>query len=290
MCRQNRAGFTLVELLVVVGTVAVLAAMLLPAIAGTRPNGIVFQCLENQKRLGQAFLLYAGDNNGKIVASRAKGQPWDAGGYWGPPKPDPYGGSSPWTNSAQALASIQSSMMTNNLLYPYAPGVGVYHCPGDARFNFPVVAGQTPVKWAYDSYSKTDNVGGENSNGQGSSYTNIASIKTPSNTFAFLEDADSRGYNVGTFVVHISVGSLPSISWCDPFAMYHGAVTTACFADGHAEAHTWHNSRLIRYGKEAATGTYTTWNGYDLGGPIGIPSSDQDFSFVYGHFLFPRHE
>ena len=163
--------------------------------------------------------------------------------------------------------------------------------------NLSVKLNLNPVRWAYDSYSKTDNVGGEEKNGVNSSYFKISQIHRTSDTFTFLEDADSRGYNVGTFDVTITVGNSPAITWCDPFAMYHGNVNTECFADGHAEAHTWHNPKLIKYGKEASTGNYslTDWGstpGYDMGTCVGssIPSSDPDFSYVYEHFLMPKHQ
>ena len=52
-------GFTLIELFVVIATVAVLAALLLPALAGTRPNTQSFQCLENQRQLILAWQMYA---------------------------------------------------------------------------------------------------------------------------------------------------------------------------------------------------------------------------------------
>ena len=56
-------GFTLLELAVVIATVAVLVALLLPALAGTRPNTQAFQCLENQRQLILAWQMYAQDNS-----------------------------------------------------------------------------------------------------------------------------------------------------------------------------------------------------------------------------------
>jgi len=57
--KTGTGGFTLIELAVVVATIAVLAALLLPALAGTRPNTQAFQCLENQRRLILAWQMYA---------------------------------------------------------------------------------------------------------------------------------------------------------------------------------------------------------------------------------------
>ena len=56
-------GFTLIELAVVIATVAVLAALLLPALAGTKPNTQAFQCLENHRQLILGWQMYAQDNS-----------------------------------------------------------------------------------------------------------------------------------------------------------------------------------------------------------------------------------
>ena len=61
--KTGASGFTLVELAVVIATVAVLVALLLPALAGTKPNTQAFQCLENQRQLILAWQMYSQDNS-----------------------------------------------------------------------------------------------------------------------------------------------------------------------------------------------------------------------------------
>jgi prepilin-type processing-associated H-X9-DG protein len=61
--KNAAGGFTLVELVVVIATVALLAALLLPALAGTRPNTQSLQCMENQRQLILAWQMYAQDNS-----------------------------------------------------------------------------------------------------------------------------------------------------------------------------------------------------------------------------------
>lgn len=63
--KASQKGFTLVELLVVIATIAVISAMLLPALASTRTNSAKINCLNNLKQIGLAFRTWEGNHAGR---------------------------------------------------------------------------------------------------------------------------------------------------------------------------------------------------------------------------------
>lgn len=278
-------AFTLIELLVVIAIIAILAAMLLPALARAKLKATEAVCLSNQKQMGLATTMYAGEYSDFVVPMGDYNNPGTlynyAGGFWG----GPGGPSIPNSDTATMTAAAQAEIITNNPLAPFAKNPGVYACPGDTRLKL----GSLGSGWAYGSYSKTENVGGEayaNFFGIGSAYKKLSEIQAPANTFIFIEDAQSssspggtsKGYNLGTWVVNWTGVSPTYFTWQDPPAMYHGNVGTFAFADGHAEFHKWLNGTLVQNGKAAATAQpYST--GYTVPGP--------DQMFMHDGYRFP---
>jgi prepilin-type N-terminal cleavage/methylation domain-containing protein/prepilin-type processing-associated H-X9-DG protein len=285
--KMERIGFTLIELLVVIAIIAILAAMLLPALATAKLKATQATCLSNQKQLILAFSMYATDNSEKLVTFG--GSP-NADGYWNPT----YNGTAaPWNvsgvTSDAATLLFMSAIKANSPLFPFASNPNVVHCPGDVRFQ----RNAPGNGWAYDSYSKPNSIAGDNYTvngntywGQGATYVKMSDIKVQSSTFAFVEDVDSRGYNNGTWVLNWSLstaqfGHAESFTWQDPIPMYHGNVSTAAFVDGHAGFHRWTDAALISYGKAcaAANGSFAFTKINATAGP--------DYDYVYDNFRFP---
>ncbi|MGA2542753.1 MAG: hypothetical protein ABSG78_14485 [Verrucomicrobiota bacterium] len=147
--------------------------------------------------------------------------------------------------------------------------MNIFVCPADIRATLPPGQG-----FAYCTYSKTQNYAGDpyddNSHwGMRSTCAKDGDVPAPADTFAAVEDADSRGFNFDPWVVDWQLnGAAPgSFTWEHAPALYHGDVSVWSFVDGHVGAHKWTDPGIIATGQQAATGASMRGFAGPLSGP-----------------------
>jgi prepilin-type N-terminal cleavage/methylation domain-containing protein/prepilin-type processing-associated H-X9-DG protein len=279
-------AFTLIELLVVIAIIAILAALLLPALARAKKDAQKAACINNEKQIALGFTMYQDDNKGYVLpfSNLVNGVEvtYQAGGYYVLPTLDQ--NYEDWSGySIEVAYTNAQAALTNSPIFPYVHNVASFHCPGDTRATRLTGSGA----FAYCTYSKTQNYGGEfyseNSTpdwGQGATILKASDIMAPSMTFMAVEDTDWRGIDDGTWVVQWNVTTTPqSFTWVDPCAMYHGNANNWVFIDGHAETHKWLDPNLITYGLLAA-----------MQDPKETPptiTTEPDYKYVRLHMRFP---
>lgn len=232
---SGSGAFTLIELLVVIAIIAILAAMLLPALARAKMSANRTRCIANLKQLELGAQMYRHDNNDYLIPNAPAGA--GANQSWCPSGSIQWGGSPPSVN-----VNTNVYLYTLTLLAPYeANQIAVYKCPFDILTD---ELGNVRLR----SYSMQGSMGAVYLVAEGVTYnagylTFVKGIDMicpgPAQTFDFL-DENPMSIQDG----YLELDTAPNGGWPDIPAAYNGHADGFSFADGHVEMHQWLTSAL----------------------------------------------
>ena len=248
--RHTRSGFTLIELLVVIAIIAVLMAILIPALHRVREQGKRAVCLNNLRELALAWIMYADDNDDKLV-NGAIGYSYQSRSWGDHSKELAWVDRIDKTNWDAALQAIK-----DGALWPYLKNAKIYKCPTGRRgealtyaimFSMNAVAHE-PVRGVRGAHIKKR-----------------TEIHDPAPAFR-LVFIDEGWMTPDAFAVEYD-----QEQWWDDPPVRHGDGTTLSFADGHSEHWKWKGIDTIKRAREVESGHSGRWT----------PQTDAGFQDLY---------
>jgi prepilin-type N-terminal cleavage/methylation domain-containing protein/prepilin-type processing-associated H-X9-DG protein len=273
-------GFSLVEMLVVMAVIAILAALLLPALAQVKGRAHAMTCMSNSKQLVLAWHLYASDNAERL--------PYNLGMVGSAFRTDLN-----WVNNVltwdTSADNTNTATLTKASLGVFVGGnPAVYRCPADQTLSsVQQAAGWTARNRSYAMNAMVGDAGIFSTNGFNvnnpayKQFFKITQIPQPASIFVFLDehpDSINDGYFLNRAPQNYASAGPGRYygKWTDLPASYHSGAATFAYADGHALLHRW---------RQTSTVQPLLPNAANL--PIAISSSSasavEDFNWVLEH-------
>jgi prepilin-type processing-associated H-X9-DG protein len=216
--------------------IAVLAGLLLPALGRARNKALAIDCLNNQRQLSLACLIYAADFQDRLPYNKGEAEIR---------KDSSQGRFVNWTSSVMSWEldadNTNSALLTRGGIGPYAGhSPRIYRCPSDrALSDIQAAAGWTERVRSMSMNAMAGDAGQfsqEGKNVNNPDYTQfftLAEVPRPANIFLLIEEHPDS-INDGYFLNRIY-----SREWTDLPASYHDGAATLAFIDGHSELHSW---------------------------------------------------
>jgi len=260
--RAKHHAFTLIELLVVIAVIAILMAILMPALQRAREQGQRAVCMGNLKQLTLGWIMYADENDDRIVNGAAgiphsvgsrREIPW-VGRCWH----DNYG------QGEQLAEGVQRSRIMNqdeSALWPYVSEVKIFACPTGTR-------GELVTYAAMDGVNGLNHLSSRTGVSTGSNYVDAVGTRVGRTILWLKKRTEITQPGPAYRMVYIDEGWVTPDSfavhynqavWWDDAPVRHGDGTTLAMADGHAEHWKWRGTDTIKEGRNRQRGHTNNW-------------------------------
>jgi prepilin-type N-terminal cleavage/methylation domain-containing protein/prepilin-type processing-associated H-X9-DG protein len=236
---EGGAGFTLIEVLVVVAIIALLAALLLPALAAAKARAQGTACANNIKQLSLAWSLYSDENLDLLVNNHGIQETLRSRQNWVNNVED-------WLSSD---GNTNLATLTTGKLAPFLnQATAVFKCPSDRSVadNGPRIRSMSMNSLVGDPGELTNRF-----NPRLVQFFRLADIPNPAHIYVFLDEHPDT-INDGFFM-----NRWDEYRWGNLPASYHNGAANLSFADGHQESHRWVLPDTRRPGvRGGASGTF----------------------------------